>query len=439
MKMPKTLMGRAVWLIVGLLVIWQFILFFGFHFYGAKQMHQLHNNWELHEFIEIQQEIKNQSNDMIHHELNEFTNHHRCVFVLNNKQQAEKYLGRFIEQWQGMDIYSAIPSDELKALCDFKWKKMQKGKEKVNIALLPLQDNKILAMVFKTERWGPPIFPVIWPLILLGLLLLFLIHWGIKKYIKRPLQELTQLVHKIHLGQDIKIEKSLPLEIGEVQQALVAMNQRIQNANNEKNTIISGINHDLRTPLTLLQLKIEQISDEKLRDSLLKNINDIEELINFSLEYTKGISNMEEARDIDLSSLLDSIISDYQSAGHDCAWQGDYEKLTINAPHKSLKRAILNILDNALRYGSQARISLIKKNNTICIEIRDNGPGIPAEHLPKVFEPFYRVEYSRNRATGGYGLGLSIARSVIESMGGKITLENHPDSGLLAKIMLNSL
>jgi signal transduction histidine kinase len=138
---------------------------------------------------------------------------------------------------------------------------------------------------------------------------------------------------------------------------------------------------------------------------------------------------------IDPDALLDSLVGDYLDAGQTVTLDGKVGTAVITQPH-TLKRVLGNLIDNALKYAGDAQISVAAKDGQFIVRVRDHGPGIPEAELEQVFQPFYRLEASRNRDTGGTGLGLAIARQLVQAIGGTLTLRNHPDGGLEACLTL---
>ena len=201
--------------------------------------------------------------------------------------------------------------------------------------------------------------------------------------------------------------------------------------------MLAAVSHDLKTPITSLRIQAEFIEDEVLRDKIVQTLDEMQSITEATLNFAREDAMREESRQTDLSALLDSICADFQDIGHAIRFisQG---RLVLPCRPDSLKRALKNILDNAVAYGQSASLNLVDEpdQNRVAIIIEDDGPGIAESDLERVFQPFVRLEGSRNRDTGGSGLGLAIARSIIRGHGGEVGLENIPDGGLRVIIQL---
>jgi signal transduction histidine kinase len=162
-------------------------------------------------------------------------------------------------------------------------------------------------------------------------------------------------------------------------------------------------------------------------------------LVEEGLAYARSAHGVEEAVcTVDLHALLDSIALDYADAGSPVRLSAPVGATVVTRPN-ALKRIVVNLLDNALKFGTEVEIELrATPSQPLTIAILDKGPGIPADELESVFEPFHRVESSRSRETGGTGLGLAIARKLAESIGAEIRLANRPSGGLEARVTLSS-
>jgi signal transduction histidine kinase len=245
------------------------------------------------------------------------------------------------------------------------------------------------------------------------------------------------------LGRDVTNAPALP-ETGpsEIVIAAIAFNTmaaRIRRFVDDRTFLLAAIGHDLRTPITRLKLRAEYMEDEEQRLKMLADLDEMEAMVAATLAFGRDITATEAVTRIDLASLLRTILDEAGDGAPDQAEALAYagpDHLPINARPLSLKRAVTNLVGNALKYGDAARIGLCQKQQTVQIDIDDNGPGIPACETETVFEPFRRLETSRNRETGGSGLGLSIARNIIRAHGGDILLQNLPDGGLRATVTL---
>ncbi len=245
----------------------------------------------------------------------------------------------------------------------------------------------------------------------------------------KPLRRLAEAAER--LGRDVAAP---PLPVAgpyEVRQAALAFNrmqQRLRRFITDRTQMIAAISHDLRTPITRLKLRAEFIDDEEQRVKMLADLDEMETMIAATLAFARDDALREAHQPLDLAQLLRGLCADFGASYAGPA------NLMVTAGQTGLKRAFANLLDNARKYGGMARVELLCDDGQIAITIDDNGPGIPENELERVFAPFYRVESSRNRETGGTGLGLAVARSVMRAHGGDISLSNRPGGGLSALV-----
>jgi len=199
--------------------------------------------------------------------------------------------------------------------------------------------------------------------------------------------------------------------------------------------MLASISHDLRTPITRLRLRAEFIEDEEIQGKVLSDISQIEFMVKSTLDFARDDAKIEEVSSIDLSTLLETLCIEASDTGLDVTFKGQSKIQTQGRP-VSLKRAFGNLIENALKYGSRAEVFIEGTDAEVIVSVIDNGPGIPEDQQSAVFQPFYRIENSRSRETGGTGLGLSVVRDVITAHGGTITLNNQSEGGLLIYVRL---
>jgi signal transduction histidine kinase len=212
------------------------------------------------------------------------------------------------------------------------------------------------------------------------------------------------------------------------------MQERLQRFVEDRTRMLAAISHDLRTPLTSLRLRAEFVQDHDLQEKMLKTIEEIQTMTEAALAFAREDAAVEETRTVDLSALVGSLCDDLAELGQNVT-VSDGPKVLYRCRPDSLRRAIRNLVENAVRYGEQAKVSLVRSADGLDIVVEDGGPGIPQADMEQVFAPFFRLEQSRNRETGGVGLGLSIARAIARHHGGDIVLENR-SNGLRAVIRL---
>lgn len=252
----------------------------------------------------------------------------------------------------------------------------------------------------------------------------------------RPLTAFAEAAER--LGRDVNVPplpESGPSEIRRAVRAFNHMQLRLRRMLEDRARMIAAISHDMRTPLTLLRLRAEYVEDERERQKTMQTLDEMEAMIASTLAFAREDGEHEERRTVDLTALVGSICDDMKDAG----LQVDFEArpaIRFRCRPLALKRAVTNVLDNAVKYGGAAHVRVRADDTNIEIGIEDEGPGIPEGEVEKVFSPFYRLEGSRNRETGGAGLGLSLARTVVHTHGGEIRLANREEGGLRVTILL---
>ena len=210
------------------------------------------------------------------------------------------------------------------------------------------------------------------------------------------------------------------------------MRKRILRHLNQRNEMLSGISHDLRTPLTRMKLQVAFIADKDLAKKLSEDINEMEKMLNEYLQFTSS-SYIEKDEMFNLSELIEQAVIKYNNKN---IQKNLSPRLYFNGRKNLINRCMNNIIDNALKYGNKVEIKLNKKNTNLLITIDDNGPSIPNKEYENVFKPFYKIDKSRADAKSSVGLGLSIASDIIRSHGGNIVLEKSKMNGLSVKIFL---
>jgi signal transduction histidine kinase len=224
-----------------------------------------------------------------------------------------------------------------------------------------------------------------------------------------------------------------PAEIGIAARAFNTMQMRLQRYVADRTSMIAAISHDLRTPLARVRFKMEQAS-EGLRASVGSDLDEMEAMITAVLSFVRDANEIRERTDLDLLSVLECAVDDAVAAGGQADLVGG-DPVVVEADDLALKRLFANLIDNAVKYGGCAKVCLSVNDGAAVVEVSDGGPGLPLVELERVFEPFYRAERSRNRETGGMGLGLAVARSIARAHGGDVTLANG-DPGLRATVRL---
>jgi signal transduction histidine kinase len=250
------------------------------------------------------------------------------------------------------------------------------------------------------------------------------------------------------LGRDVNappLPEDGPSEVAIAAVAFNTMAARIRRFVQDRTELLTAIGHDLRTPITRLKLRAEFMEDDEQRRKMLIDLEELEAMVSATLAFGRDATSAEQVTRLDLAELLHTIIDEASDAWPEMAEKLRYEgpaHLTIRARTLALKRALANLVANAVNYGGGALVRLtpsdghVKTDGHVKIEIEDDGPGIPPQELDRAFEPFHRGEPSRNRETGGVGLGLPIARNICRAHGGDVTLANRPTGGLRATVTL---
>jgi two-component system OmpR family sensor kinase len=216
----------------------------------------------------------------------------------------------------------------------------------------------------------------------------------------------------------------------ELRQAIGAFNRmqsRIQRLVSDRTMMMAAVSHDLRTPLARVRFRIAEL-DPAARDAIASDIQQMDELIGQMLTFTRDALPNAERKKFDLSALIQSLVDDLADSGSDVSFEGP-DKLTVEANLPAVRRVIGNLLDNALKFAGHARVTLKPCGDMVATIVADDGPGVPADMQEAIFEPFRRLEPSRNRKTGGVGLGLAIARNLARGHGGDIALEPGDQAG----------
>ena len=249
----------------------------------------------------------------------------------------------------------------------------------------------------------------------------------------RPITNLAKAAERFGKGEEI--EEFKPSGASEIRQAgyeFDKMRKRIVRHLNQRSEMLSGISHDLRTPLTRMKLQVAFIKDKEIVSKLTDDINEMEKMLNEYLQFTSS-SFLEKDEIFNLTELINRIVSKYDNKNISTELTSD---IFIKGRKNLIQRCINNLIDNGIKYGDKVNIDLIKKNSNLFIKIEDNGPGIPQKEYDNVFKPFYKIDRGRADSKSSVGLGLSIASDIIRSHGGNIKLEKSSMNGLGVKIFL---
>lgn len=302
--------------------------------------------------------------------------------------------------------------------------------------LIELSDASWLLFSPPTRSWGLDDTPRYLIVILLALISTALVALIATRRLATPLQHFTDGARRF--GVDFRAPPIEPLGPQEIRQAILAFNAmqaQLQHFIRDRTQMLAAISHDLRAPLTRMRLRGEFIEDAEQQQRLFRDVDEMQAMINSALEFFRDDARLEPATQFDLAELLQTLLDDYRDQGSEIAFSGPLRLVYFGRP-LGLKRVMTNLLDNAIKYGSEPVIELMPDAGEVRIKVLDRGPGIPQASLEQVFAPFFRMEGSRNKSTGGVGLGLSAARAIVLEHGGELTLRNRSKGGLEALVIL---
>lgn len=313
-------------------------------------------------------------------------------------------------EWTGDEIVAALK---------------RPGEAQWTVARVPLvggQPRSLVQLIFQT---------LVLYIVLVGLL------WLLLRRITRPLAALTRRLETFAATRetDGQLEASGPEDTRRLIAAHNAMEGRIAALLDEKDVMLGAIGHDLKTPLAALRVRIESVEDPNERDKMAATIEDIARTLDDILSLARVGRPTDPLEVTDLTALVSSVVEEYEDMDEPVTFEAG-ERIALPIRATWLRRALRNLIGNALRYGLTARVSLEREGSEVVIAVRDEGPGIPPLQLARMVEPFTRGEGSRNRSTGGAGLGLAIARAIAEQHGGQLVMANRAKRGLRVELRL---
>lgn len=292
-------------------------------------------------------------------------------------------------------------------------------------------------VIVDARRVGMPVSNWVMWVLAVQLAVLAICAWFAVRLVTRPLARLAKAADE--LGPDLKgqeLAEEGPSEVAHAARAFNAMQRRIAGYMAERVEILAAISHDLQTPITRMRLRTEMMENEKDQLKFRQDLDAMHALVKEGVTYAKTLHGATEPPcRVDADALLESMVADYEDSGQQVLLEGRIGGPIVTRPN-ALRRIIVNLVDNALKFGSEVRMRVRVDADRLVVAITDNGPGIPSDQLEAVLKPFYRVEGSRNRSTGGTGLGLAIAHQLATAMGAELSLHNRDEGGLEARIAM---
>ncbi len=301
---------------------------------------------------------------------------------------------------------------------------------------ISLQDGQWLNV---STRFHRP--PLQWPWVStasygLATLIIMATVWIALSQLTDPLRTLANAAERFGRGEKpARLPEHGPEELRRLTAAFNEMQERLTRFVSERTRLLAALGHDLRSPLTAMRVQSEMVDETETRNRLVAIIAEMQEMVESTLSFARGMVTSEETKTVDLPEFLSNLVTDIVTVGGKATLTTTPGQ-QVRVKPVAMRRALRNVIENAIRYGKNAKITTVSADGLVHICIKDQGAGIPAADLERVFDPFVRVEKSRNLETGGTGLGLSIARTIIHAHGGEITLTNPDDGGLEVHITL---
>lgn len=253
----------------------------------------------------------------------------------------------------------------------------------------------------------------------------------------RPLRILAKGAQA--LSEDLNrppLPETGPREVVTAARALNRLQRSMQQNLAERSNMLAAVSHDLKTPLTRLRLRSEMLEDQDAAEKINQDLSDMEIMIDETLMFMRGMEKREQEQSLDVLQMLRDLVKDLGSEEKPVQVVSDQATVMCQVQPVALKRCFANLVGNALKFGGIAEIQVAQSREQLTVTVKDNGPGIPEQEMERVFEPFYRVERSRSRETGGTGMGLAIARNIARLHGGDIQLKNRPERGLEVRLQI---
>jgi signal transduction histidine kinase len=309
----------------------------------------------------------------------------------------------------------------------------------------PLRENVLVSVDAGAAGWlnvrysTPPSRERFWPALLSGAVaitvMIMATLWTVARF-ARPLQRLAEGASALRRGEPPpEMPEEGPEAVRAAARSFNAMSRRLMSTLESQRAMMVAVAHDLRTPIASLRLRAEFVKDEEARRRLLQTLDEMQAMTEAVLDAVRADRTGETTRAVDLTALAESLCVDMAEIGGDVSFAPNRVVRCVCRTNE-VRRALRNLIENALRYGKRARVSIESDEETATLHVDDDGPGIPPSQLERVFEPFARLEESRSPETGGFGLGLAIARLIARGHGGDVSLANRAGGGLRATLTL---
>jgi two-component system OmpR family sensor kinase len=271
--------------------------------------------------------------------------------------------------------------------------------------------------------------------LLLEIVALLPLTWLFARTLAAPIRRFAEAAR--HVGQEggsATLPREGPTEMHAAVDSFNAMQSRLNRLVAERTRMVGAIAHDLRTPLTRLAFRLDDLP-APLGDRVRHDIDEMKSMISAALDFIRDRSVAGQRERLDFRSLVERVVDDHCDLGHDVSLVAG-NAITLEGVPLALRRMVSNLIENAIKYGERARLTLRATAHGSVLDVDDDGPGIPENLQEQVFEPFYRIEGSRNRDTGGIGLGLSAVSAIVLEHGGEVRLGNRKDGGLRVTVSL---
>jgi signal transduction histidine kinase len=302
--------------------------------------------------------------------------------------------------------------------------------------MIELTDHSWVMFSVSSRSWGPSEWARNLIIIALILLSTFIVALIATRHLAAPLERFAEGARRF--GVDFRAPPIPVVGPHEIRQAILAFNAmqaQLKHFVQDRTQMLAAISHDLRAPLTRMRLRGEFIEDAEQQSRLFRDVDEMQAMVNSALEFFRDDARLEHPTTFDLAELLHTVVDDLKDAGTEVSFEGAHRFPYVGRPI-GIKRALTNLIDNAIKYASEPGVQLKAGVDRVEIRILDRGPGIAPKYHEQVFAPFFRIEGSRNKHTGGVGLGLSAARATVLEHGGSLTLRNRRGGGLEITVVL---